>query len=73
MRGFTWTCRICGAERPDVRIDVASAQGLFAGALATVNVRHCNDRVDCLTAAPLRAEADLGRFIARDKSQKEAA
>lgn len=46
----TWTCHICGDERPDVRISVYSfpIDGLPN---ATRNVRYCNDRPECFRGA----------------------
>lgn len=50
--GLTWTCHICGDERPDKLISVLSYP-IFEGAKR--NVRYCNDRVACLEGAALKA------------------
>lgn len=49
---ITWTCHICGRERPDDRIsvyktDVGVKRGLPPG-IMTMNVRYCNDDEDCI-------------------------
>lgn len=45
----SWTCHICGDERPDERISVrqhiTNADGGFT---VTQNVRYCNDRTHCI-------------------------
>ena len=52
---LTWTCHICGAERPDDRIsvyktDMSTKYGLPVGTVQE-NVRYCNDNVDCCEKA----------------------
>jgi hypothetical protein len=52
----TWTCHICGEERPDRRIsvfqtDLSKQYGLPPGVMWH-NVRYCNDRAGCIHAAP---------------------
>jgi hypothetical protein len=59
---MTWTCMVCGDERPDAAISVAHRplRGLedrFPD--ARVNVRYCNDRPTCAAAA--HAEGPWGR------------
>lgn len=50
---LTWTCHICGDERPDARISVFKKPSVLpGGATMTQNVRYCNDRPDCLAGAP---------------------
>lgn len=45
---LTWTCHVCGKERPDERISVYSRQKtLPGGVVMTENVRYCNDSPDC--------------------------
>ena len=56
MNEGTWTCHVCGRERPDERISVfksdrSAAFGLPPGSVGQ-NVRYCNDRVTCLRDAP---------------------
>lgn len=51
----TWTCHICGRERPDEKINVhvrdcSEEEGLPFGTLGQ-NVRYCNDDPDCIKAA----------------------
>ena len=53
MEAFkTWTCHICGEERPDERISVLS-KPLFVGGqrLGVQNIRYCNDRPACIEGA----------------------
>jgi len=46
--GETWTCHVCGRERPDSRISVASGMIQMAGGVMMQrNVRYCNDRPEC--------------------------
>lgn len=52
---ITWTCHICGQERPDEQIsvhkrDVSKEYGLPAGTMKE-NVRYCNDNPDCTRKA----------------------
>lgn len=54
---ITWTCHICGAERPDAQISVHTrdvstevAPYLPDGTI-TEHVRYCNDRPECALAA----------------------
>lgn len=51
---MTWTCHVCGDERPDAQISVATHQVGFA----EVNVRYCNDRSEC-TKKALAGEVPL--------------
>jgi hypothetical protein len=51
----TWTCHICGDERPDAMIsvhtrDVSHELDLKPGS-AQENVRYCNDRPECIEGA----------------------
>lgn len=51
----TWTCHICGEERPDAIISVLSfpmkdSDGKI-NKHATINVRYCNDKPKCLAGA----------------------
>lgn len=61
---LTWTCHVCGAERPDDKISVASATFPVAGGRAegTVNRRYCNDRTECKAAAPIAARQEAWRI-----------
>lgn len=50
---LTWTCHICGKERPDDKISVHSKPiDLGVGVVTKQNVRYCNDNPDCIAAAP---------------------
>ena len=53
---LTWTCHVCGNERPDHRISVYKIDRSWAYKLpigtVIANVRYCNDRADCLDGAP---------------------
>lgn len=53
---ITWTCLVCGDERPDDLISVYTTEVPFAGVTMKINVRYCNDRPACLEGAPARAE-----------------
>lgn len=44
----SWTCHVCGDERPDRFISVrTSPLDLGFGVTASQNVRYCNDRAAC--------------------------
>jgi len=52
---ITWTCHVCGKERPDARIsvfkrDISQSLGLPTG-IAFENVRYCNDSDSCFQKA----------------------
>lgn len=54
LRRLTWTCMVCGEERPDAMISVARhpVPGLEEWFPATrTNVRYCNDRRACTVKA----------------------
>jgi hypothetical protein len=54
LRTLTWTCMVCGDERPDAVISVTHRQlrGLEEQfPAARWNVRYCNDRPQCAAAA----------------------
>lgn len=51
MTELTWTCHVCGDERPDRFIsvcvkDVGPEFGFYPGIMKQ-NVRYCNDREYC--------------------------
>lgn len=46
MRDLTWTCHICRKERPDRFISAKQID--MKGVPVTMNIRYCNDRVECL-------------------------
>lgn len=48
----SWTCHICGDERPDDKISVRQHQETMEnGVEVTQNVRYCNDRRYCVLAS----------------------
>lgn len=51
----TWTCMVCGAERPDAAISVAHRplKGMESAFIlgTRVNVRYCNDNPECVATA----------------------
>jgi hypothetical protein len=52
--GWTWTCMVCGEDRPDAQISVAyhrvaGLEQMFPD--TRVNVRYCSDRPDCMGKA----------------------
>lgn len=53
---ITWTCHVCGRERPDDKIQVYTTDlshefGLEIGTLRQ-NVRYCEDNAECVIKAP---------------------
>jgi hypothetical protein len=48
MQNLTWTCHVCGRERPDDKISVHSTTTNVMGVPVTQNVRYCNDNPDCI-------------------------
>ena len=53
MGALTWTCHVCGKERPDAKISVYSSKvDMGHGIEMTQNVRYCNDRQACREGAP---------------------
>ena len=56
MENLTWTCHICGERRPDACIsvhtkDISAKYKLSPGAVKE-NIRHCNDKIECINSAP---------------------
>ena len=53
MSGFggTWTCHVCGKERPDAKISVYSRTVQKGTVGITENVRYCNDNPECEAGA----------------------
>lgn len=50
--GLTWTCHVCGKERPDASIDVYQRRHMWpGGVVVTENVRYCNDKPECRVGA----------------------
>ncbi len=49
---LTWTCMICGAERPDANISVITKPlFLLDDQEYEINIRYCNDMPGCLAHA----------------------
>lgn len=49
---LTWTCHVCGVERPDAFIGVLTRERISdLGVRFRENVRHCNDRSECAEGA----------------------
>lgn len=49
---MTWKCHVCGVERPDAAISVASRTEMINGRVPMeINVRYCNDNPSCIDAA----------------------
>lgn len=51
MADLTWTCHICGKERPDAKISVFSSIKYIGVVPMTQNVRYCNDNPKCVEGA----------------------
>lgn len=67
-RPLTWTCHVCGEERPDARIGVLSREGTTdLGVRLRENVRYCNDRRKCAEGAKEVF------FVMRDSGEDEFA
>jgi len=47
----TWTCHVCGKERPDDKISVYSQTTMEHGVEIQQNVRYCNDNPKCVEGA----------------------
>lgn len=49
---LTWTCHVCGDERPDPFISVLSTKRTTLNNVELQeNVRYCNDRSECIEGA----------------------
>lgn len=67
---ITWTCMVCGQERDDQDIAVATESAEVPrgrGGQMSVNVRFCADSATCAAQAREMAE----RWIARTKTEEE--
>lgn len=53
LRSLTWTCHICGAERPDEKISVhhRPLPGKLGEWGGRENIRYCNDDYRCYLGA----------------------
>lgn len=48
---LTWTCHVCGDERPDDKISVLTKPLVINGQEVPggqQNIRYCNDRPECI-------------------------
>jgi hypothetical protein len=50
-RDLTWTCHVCGEERPDGKISVYSTTKKIGNVDIKQNVRYCNDKPECVEGA----------------------
>ena len=50
-RPLTWRCDVCHEDRPDAAISVHSYTSNKYGVLMTLNIKYCNDSVECTTVA----------------------
>lgn len=58
--GDTWTCHVCGRERPDEKISVANHERINGvGVHVRQNVRFCNDGDQCRRVAMVSDHAAL--------------
>lgn len=48
---MTWTCHVCGDERPDEKISVYTKAGRIGAVEFSQNIRYCNDRIECESGA----------------------
>lgn len=51
LKVLTWTCHICGEERPDEYISVKSKSLNIPGVDAEQNIRYFNDKPECAEGA----------------------
>lgn len=52
MENVTWTCHICGAERPDHKISVLKKPlTINRQKVGEQNIRYCNDNIKCVKGA----------------------
>lgn len=56
---ITWTCMVCGNERPDHLISVYTERQ-FKPFEMSVNIRYCNDNIECIQGA---GEHDLLKVL----------
>lgn len=61
MAEITWSCMVCGRERPDESISVYSETHFMGRVPLTYNVRYCNDREHCSENAPKVVEDWAGK------------
>ena len=63
MTDDTWTCHVCGKDRPDAQISVYTEDSPTVPGMS-VNVRHCNDVATCAAGAPAVAARWLSSISA---------
>jgi len=61
LSSLTWTCHICGDDRPDNKISVAQHKINYGQR----NVRYCNDNADCEAQAK-----DRNQWVDEDGNTK---
>lgn len=64
MTDLNWRCDVCGRTRPDAKIsvhtsDVSANHNLPKGTMQ-LNVKCCNDRLECIEGAPAKAKELAG-------------
>ena len=71
MSDLTWTCHVCGEDRPDAMISVFSRTVMIGKIEAQENVRYCNDRPACVEGAVFVALCEIARQWIYDAAQQE--
>ena len=61
LDSMTWTCHVCGDERPDRFISVFKAKHMVGAVEVQTNIRYCNDRPECAGGAPEVADKLWGK------------
>ena len=51
FRNLTWTCMVCGRDRPDEHVSVLKKRMSILEHDYDVNIRYCNDTPGCLAHA----------------------
>jgi hypothetical protein len=60
FENLTWTCYVCGDERPEDKISVYKKPLILLGQEhGTENIRYCHDRPMCVEAAPSKGLLSL--------------
>jgi hypothetical protein len=56
----TWTCHVCGDERPDALISVKTHHRKIGQVEFDENIRYCNDREKCIAGAETKRHTTIG-------------
>lgn len=73
LADLTWTCHVCGDERPDRFISVHKAQNVSPSGISfQVNTRYCNDRAQCAAGAPAALSIGTKRTGSVSATETEA-